>query len=90
MAGPAPTVHKYVHGGRTIYEWTQTLDEVVVTFNPPEGVTAKALAITIAPTKLTVGMKGNPPFLAVRLSAAKAKRPMLAACARALRLTHWA
>jgi len=55
--------HKFVHSGRTIYEWEQSLEEVNVYIAPPPGVTAKHIACTITPKHLTLGIKGNPPFI---------------------------
>jgi hypothetical protein len=66
MAAPVPSLHKFEHEGRTVYEWSQSLDEVNVVLRPPPGVTAKVLAIAITPTHVTIGIKGNPPFLSVR------------------------
>ena len=48
---------------RTIYEWEQSIDEVVMFIEPPKGVMAKHLDIEISPKRLRVGIKGNPPFL---------------------------
>mmetsp|Transcript_62062 Transcript_62062/g.71136 ORF Transcript_62062/g.71136 Transcript_62062/m.71136 type:complete len:179 (-) Transcript_62062:2295-2831(-) len=70
---------KFEHEGRTIYEWDQTLDEINIYINPPPIVLPKyradfekqlqpgqklpALAVEIAVGTVTVGLKGNPPFL---------------------------
>eukprot|EP00026_Physarum_polycephalum_P017453 Phypoly_transcript_18681.p1 GENE.Phypoly_transcript_18681~~Phypoly_transcript_18681.p1 ORF type:complete len:156 (+),score=28.67 Phypoly_transcript_18681:53-520(+) len=54
---------KFEHNGRTIYEWDQTLEEVNIYIKPPEGVTAKMISCEITPQKLTIGLKGNPPFI---------------------------
>ena len=54
--------------GRTIYEWEQSLDEVLVYIDVPEGVRASQLRCDITSHQLTVGIKGNPPFLSVRVS----------------------
>ena len=35
-----PTRLKFVHDGRTIYEWEQTMDEVHMYLQPPPGVRA--------------------------------------------------
>lgn len=51
------------HKGQTIYEWEQHLDEVDVFINPPPGVGAKQLEISIATQHLKVGIKGNPPYI---------------------------
>eukprot|EP01066_Platyproteum_vivax_P006063 Platyproteum_vivax@DN189_c0_g1_i1.p1 len=53
----------FSHLGHTIYEWEQTIDEVHVYINPPPGVNKNQLNIIIAAKKLTVGLKGNPPFI---------------------------
>ena len=57
---------KYQHQGRTIYEWEQTLEELHVYVRPPPGVTAKMVSCTIRPGEMTLGIKGNPPFLSER------------------------
>eukprot|EP00401_Gymnodinium_catenatum_P069015 CAMPEP_0117545418 /NCGR_PEP_ID=MMETSP0784-20121206/46083_1 /TAXON_ID=39447 /ORGANISM="" /LENGTH=175 /DNA_ID=CAMNT_0005342261 /DNA_START=44 /DNA_END=571 /DNA_ORIENTATION=+ len=49
--------------GRTIYEWEQTIDEAHIFIQPPPGVTKYDLDIKIRPRHLSVGLKGNPPFL---------------------------
>jgi len=56
----------YTHQGRTIYEWEQTLEELHVYIRPPPGVTAKMVSCTIRPGEMTLGIKGNPPFLSER------------------------
>jgi len=58
-----PMRHKYEHQGNKIYEWDQTLDEVNIYIQPPKGVTAKMLQVLILPNKLSVGLKGNPPYI---------------------------
>jgi hypothetical protein len=55
--------HAFMHDGRTIYEWDQSLDEMNMWIRPPPGVTAKHLAIDIKHQHISVGIKGNPPFL---------------------------
>lgn len=57
--------HTYTHNGRVIYEWDQTLTEVNLYIQVPEGVRAKNLAIDIKAGHLTVGIKGNPPYIDV-------------------------
>lgn len=57
---------KYEYQGRTIYEWEQSLEEVHVYIQVPPGVRAKMLAVEIKPSQLSVGLKGNPPFINVR------------------------
>lgn len=54
---------KFEHGGRTIYEWEQSLTEVNIYLEPPPGVTAKMLEIVISHRHLRVGLKGAPPFI---------------------------
>ena len=54
---------EYKHEGRTIYEWYQSLEEVHVFISPPPGVTAKMIDCKIMSTQLTLGIKGNPPFI---------------------------
>jgi len=58
-----PDRQKFQHNGKTIYEWDQTLEEVNIYIIPPEGVRAKHIECIITSSKLTVGLKGNPPFL---------------------------
>lgn len=57
------TRQKFMHDGREIYSWEQTLDDVLVYFTPPPGVPASAFAISITSTRVSVGVKGSPPFL---------------------------
>lgn len=56
----------FQYKGRTVYEWEQNLEEVHVYITPPPGVRAKMLDVSIAPTHLKIGIKGNPPFINVR------------------------
>jgi len=63
-AGSEKGRHAFKHQDRTIYEWDQSLDEVNIWIAPPPGVTASMLDIAIAHDRLSVGLKGNPPFLA--------------------------
>jgi hypothetical protein len=53
--------------GQKIYEWDQNLDEVNVYIDLAAGVKAKQLTCDILPNHLRVGIKGNPPYLDVRL-----------------------
>lgn len=53
----------FMHDGRVVYEWEQALDEVHLYVTPPAGVTARMLSVVIAAGHLTLGIKGNPPFL---------------------------
>jgi hypothetical protein len=70
---PAPSVpgrHVFSHEGRVIYEWEQSLDEVLVYVRPPPGVKASHITCSIKPSQLTLGLKGAPPFLDEPLAAA--------------------
>eukprot|EP00455_Lapot_gusevi_P050052 TRINITY_DN7202_c0_g1_i2.p1 TRINITY_DN7202_c0_g1~~TRINITY_DN7202_c0_g1_i2.p1 ORF type:complete len:180 (+),score=22.44 TRINITY_DN7202_c0_g1_i2:71-541(+) len=53
----------FTHNGRVIYEWEQTLDEVLIYIQTPDGVRGRDLDIKISPNHLSVGIKGNPPYL---------------------------
>ena len=64
----------FTHAGRKIYEWEQSLEEVLVYVTPPAGVTAAMLAITICTRRLTLGLKGAPPFLDEALAGACVSR----------------
>lgn len=66
-----------------VYEWDQNIDDVNIFIDPPPvfkpdvrrqmkaqlppGQTLPELDIKIEPNKLTVGIKGNPPFLCEQL-----------------------
>mmetsp|Transcript_10995 Transcript_10995/g.31241 ORF Transcript_10995/g.31241 Transcript_10995/m.31241 type:complete len:155 (-) Transcript_10995:213-677(-) len=55
---------KFEHQGRTIYEWEQSLNEVLIFITPPAGVKASDLSIKITKTHLTVGLKNvERPFI---------------------------
>uniref|UniRef100_A0A0G4FK65 CS domain-containing protein n=1 Tax=Chromera velia CCMP2878 TaxID=1169474 RepID=A0A0G4FK65_9ALVE len=58
----------FMYDQRVIYEWEQSIDEVHVYIKPPEGVTKHHLDIKLEPRKVSVGLKGNPPFLSEELS----------------------
>lgn len=50
--------------GRLVYEWQQTLDEVLIFIRPPPGVTACMIRCDITPAGLTVALDGAPaPFM---------------------------
>lgn len=49
--------------GREIYQWEQTLDDVLVYIRPPPGVAARMISCQITPTRVTLGIQGNPPFM---------------------------
>ncbi|KAG8459768.1 hypothetical protein KFE25_014331 [Diacronema lutheri] len=54
---------KYEHNGQTVYEWEQSLEELHCYISPPAGIKARQLSVDIHARHLTVGIKGNPPFL---------------------------
>ena len=55
---------KFEYDGRTVYEWEQNLDEVLIYIRPPPGVTASQLQCKITATHLTLGLRGVPkPFI---------------------------
>ena len=53
----------YEHAGRKIYEWDQSLQDINMYVETPPGVRAKHLDVKITPSQLTIGLKGNPPFI---------------------------
>ena len=53
----------YEHQGRKIYEWDQTLSDVNMHIEVPPGVRAKHLDVKFTSSQLTIGIKGNPPFI---------------------------
>lgn len=55
--------HIFRHNDRKIYEWEQSLEDVVIYIEPPQGVSAKDLLVSISPRHLVVGLKGAPPFI---------------------------
>ena len=60
--------HKYIHDGKTIYEWDQTLSEVNIYIEVPTGVKAKQLFVDISSSHISLGIHPNPPYLDVSLS----------------------
>lgn len=49
------------NGGKTDkYEWEQTLNEVTVNIDIPDGIKSKMLIVDMTPSKLKVGIKGQP------------------------------
>lgn len=54
---------KFEYQGRTIYEWEQSLDEVNIYLNPPPGLPAKLIDISITHTHLKIGVVNTPPFI---------------------------
>ena len=61
----------YEHAGRKIYEWDQSLQDINMYVETPPGVRAKHLDVKITPSQLTIGLKGNPPFISVREDVAR-------------------
>jgi hypothetical protein len=57
--------HVYLHEGRKVYEWDQTLSEVNLYIDTPPGVRAKDLFCDVEKQHVKFGIKGNPPFLDV-------------------------
>jgi hypothetical protein len=53
----------FAHQGRVVYEWEQSLEEVSLYVRPPQGVKASHIHCVIVPRRLTLGIKGLPPFL---------------------------
>jgi len=54
---------KFEHDGRTIYEWEQSLEEVNLYIEPPEGIPRNMFDVVISHRHLRVGIKGAPPFI---------------------------
>ena len=63
--------HPFVHNGQTVYEWQQSFGGVEIFIRVPQGVRAKQLEVVITGSHLTVGIKGNPPYLDVRGAACR-------------------
>ncbi|KAJ8609611.1 hypothetical protein CTAYLR_006266 [Chrysophaeum taylorii] len=55
--------YEFRHKGELVYEWEQTLEEVNLYVRPPEGVTSDMIECRISPSRVTLGLCGNPPFL---------------------------
>ena len=66
-AGPAAVKYsrrkRVCHSGRLIYEWEQSLDELLIVITPPPSLPARLLSVSLQPEHVTVGIKGNPAFL---------------------------
>jgi hypothetical protein len=58
-----PIRKQFIYKDRVIYEWEQTLEDVNIFVTPPQGIKAKMIDCKITPTQLTLGIKGNPPFI---------------------------
>eukprot|EP01041_Mallomonas_annulata_P002025 gene2025-3936_t len=54
---------RFEYGGRTIFEWEQSLEEVNIYIDLPPGATRDLLNIIITHRHLTVGLKGAPPYI---------------------------
>ena len=55
---------KFEYDGRTVYEWEQNLEEVLIYLRPPPGITASQLQCKITATHLSLGLRGVPkPFI---------------------------
>ena len=46
-----------------VYEWEQTIEEVCLFVQVPAGVRARDLGVSIAAREVSVGIRGNPPYL---------------------------
>lgn len=57
-----------------MYEWDQTLSEVNIYIEVPPGVTAKLLDVAITRERLTVAIKGKPPYINVSRGAEAGRR----------------
>lgn len=55
--------YEFRHNGQLIYEWEQTLDDVNIYIRPPAGVTTDMIDCAITPSRIRLGLTGNPPFL---------------------------
>jgi hypothetical protein len=62
--------HAFVHEGRKVYEWDQSLTDVNVYVEVPPGVRARDMFCDIERQHVRFGIKGNPPFLDVSQRAA--------------------
>jgi hypothetical protein len=49
---------KFEYKGRTIYEWEQSLEEVIIYLSPPAGLPRKLLDIAITHTHVRIGVLG--------------------------------
>mmetsp|Transcript_6677 Transcript_6677/g.14905 ORF Transcript_6677/g.14905 Transcript_6677/m.14905 type:complete len:84 (-) Transcript_6677:501-752(-) len=56
---------KFTHNGQTVYEWEQNMNEVLIFVKAPQGVTARMIECKITKDHLTLGIKGNNPFINV-------------------------
>lgn len=65
----ADASRSHIVDGRIVYTWSQTLDDVTVVVPDIPPAPARAFSVSIAPTRLTLGLAGNPPYLDVRCGA---------------------
>jgi hypothetical protein len=77
MSGEAAPAEKKAGEDQTIipYKWTQTLAEATLSIPVPEGTRARDVNCKITATHLTVGLKGQPPLIDVRLVRPQAPSP---------------
>jgi hypothetical protein len=71
--------HQFMHEGRVVYEWDQTLSDVNVYVAVPPGCRAKDLFCDIQPQSLRLGLKPNPPYLQVWHEGARLGKQLLQA-----------
>ena len=57
--------HKFEHNGQVVYEWEQSLTEVIIFIDIPEGVKAKQLYVDLSTKTISLGISPNPPYLQV-------------------------
>ncbi|XP_039013656.1 nudC domain-containing protein 2-like [Hibiscus syriacus] len=55
--------HKFLHNGKKVFEWYQTLEEVNFYINLPPYVCSKQFYCKIQSKHVEVGIKGNAPYL---------------------------
>ena len=55
--------YRFEHEGRLIYEWDQSLEEVNIYVEPPQGIPRHLYDIEISHKHLRVGLKDTPPFI---------------------------
>jgi hypothetical protein len=61
--------HAFVHGGRLIYTWHQSVSTVYAEVPTPAGVRARDVACEFSPRQLVLGLAGNPPYVKARIAA---------------------
>ncbi|KAF5831239.1 CS-domain-containing protein [Dunaliella salina] len=62
--------HAFQSGGRTVYEWDQSFQEVNIYVAVPPGTKSKQLYCEIGSAHLRFGLHNNPPYLDKDLAAA--------------------